>query len=364
MDGFEETLVVDNGSDTMRLGVAGERKPIDCFPTVITDDGRVGKAAQEQRELTALNHPIEKGIITDFDAWEKLWFHGCTQGVKVWPDNVRHCHSESPLNPKANREKMAQILFEKHSAPSFNVTMGPLFAVMAAGKRSGLVVDCGADICHVVPVDESHVILSGMASMELGGNDLDNYLEKMLVESGHGFEGAAKKAAVADIKEKHCYVAKDFDKEMAADNEEKTYELPGGDVVKIAKERLRCPEALFKPDLLGKESAKGIHNTVFESFTKVEDQKNKEDAARLTADIILSGGTTLFDGFKDRLQNELVELARPTQAIKFDCYPERKLLTLIGACLCGDLFLSVSLEEFNECGPEIVHAKCHAQTLL
>merc|ERR1712168_135123 len=122
---------------------------------------------------------------------------------------------------------MAQILFEKHSVASLNVTMSPIFATFACGKNTALVVDCGADICHVVPVVQHRADINAMSSMELGGNDLNNHLEKMLVESGHGFEGAVKKSAVAEIKKKHCYVAQDFDKEMAADVEDKTYEMPG-----------------------------------------------------------------------------------------------------------------------------------------
>jgi len=71
---------------------------------------------------------------------------------------------------------------------------------------------------------------------------------------------------VKDIKEKHCYVALDYDEEMkkagASPEIDVTYELPDGNLVNLGNERFRCPELLFNPTIIGKEFD-GIANATY-----------------------------------------------------------------------------------------------------
>merc|ERR1712216_417143 len=98
-----------------------------------------------------------------------------------------------------------------------------------------------------------------------GGRDLDDYMMKLLIQSGSSFNTIADNEIVRDVKEHVCYVAPDFDEEMKGGGQEKTYTLPNGQALSVGTERFRVPEVLFQPGIIGKELP-GIHETIFKSI--------------------------------------------------------------------------------------------------
>ena len=113
---------------------------------------------------------------------------------------------------------------------------------------------------------------------------------------------------------------------------EKQYELPDGQVITIGAERFRCPEPLFKPNLIGKESD-GIHKLTYNSIQKCDVDIRRD----LYTNTVLSGGSTMFTGIDVRLNKEMTALAPSAVKVKIVAPPERKYSVWIGGSILSSL---------------------------
>jgi actin len=367
-------VVIDNGSGMCKAGVAGEEAPKAVFPSIVGRpknpgimvgvDGKdvfVGDEAQAKRGVLLLKYPIEHGMITNWDDMEKIWHHCYFNELRVPPEEHPCMLTEAPLNPKANREKMIDVMFGTFNVPNFYVGVQAVLSLYASGRTTGIVLDIGDGVAHTVPIYEGYALPHAILRTDLAGRDITDYLVKLMTETGASFSSSAEREIVRDMKEKTCFAALDFDQAKKEAEQSSThdvvYELPDGNTVTIGSQRFRAPEALFQPSLLGKEFP-GIHELTFNSIMKCDVDVRRD----LYQNVCLSGGTTMITGLPERLNKELVSLAPSTIKIKIVAPAERKFSVWIGGSILSSLStfqaMWISKSEYDEAGPSIVHRKC------
>jgi len=215
--------------------------------------------------------------------------------------------TEPPLNPLQNRRKMLEMMFEKYQFKGVHVAIQAILTLYAQALMSGVVVDSGDGVTHIVPVYEGYSLEAQTRRIDVAGRDVTKNLIRLLLLRGYAFNRTADFETAKEIKEKLCYVAYDLEMENRLAEEttitEQKYKLPDGRVITLGRERYMAPECLFQPGLMDKDCM-GMGEALFDSIEGC----SPDVRGTLRSHIVLSGGTTMYPGLPTRLEKDMDNL--------------------------------------------------------
>ncbi|KAJ2832686.1 Arp2/3 complex subunit, actin nucleation center [Coemansia furcata] len=378
-------LVVDNGTGFAKVGYAGSNFPEHVFPSVVgrpmlraeeattvgdmpyeVKDINVGDEAAALRAILEMSYPLENGIIKNWEDMQHVWDYTFYEKLKVDPRQCKVLLTEAPLNPKANRQKMCEVMFERYGFDGVYVAIQAVLTLYAQGVLTGVVIDSGDGVTHIIPVYQGYSLPHLTKRLDVAGRHVTRYLIKLLQLRGYAFNRTADFETVRQIKEKVCYVSYDLDLDKKLATETTTlvesYTLPDGRVIKVGSERFQAPECLFQPELIDVESpgvAELLINTVQAAPIDMR--------ADLYKHVVLSGGSSMYPGLPSRLEKEAKQLYLQNVLngdisrldrfkLQINDPPNRRHMVFLGGAVLADVMKDnqsawVTKSEWDEMGP-------------
>ncbi|OAY65340.1 actin-related protein 3-like [Ananas comosus] len=343
-------VVIDNGTGYTKLGFSGNSEPSFVIPTVVAVnesflnqsdicrnenwaaqynagimadlDFFIGEEALSQFRssgLYNLHHPINHGLVDNWDTMEKFWQHGIFNYLRCDPEEHYFLLTDSPVSSPESREYTGEIMFETFNVPGLYIAVQSVLALSAGysvpkSDMTGVVIDIGDGFPHVVPVVNGYVIGSSIKPFPVAGNDVTQFVLQLLQERGELIPPDESLEIARKVKETYCYTCTDIVKEYNKhDRKPEKYIKQWSGIkpktrvpysVDVGYERFLGPEIFFHPEIFCSDFSTPLPDVIDMCV-----QSSPIDTRRaLYKNIVLSGGSTMFKDFHKRLQKDVKKI--------------------------------------------------------
>ena len=397
------SLVFDLGTFNHRIGYSGEDSPKISYQPVVGEDS--DKYYFHEYGLRYINPKTKvksfmnkDGTIDNFDLFEKNLNYILEENLYINLSDHPLLFSEPSLHNKSNRIKLTEFMFEKYKIPAIYICKSAVLSGFSCGRSTCLVFDSGHNTTYAVPVNEGYALQKSLIKNNIAGDWVTNLVEKNLEKRNINinpffkfkvkkdgekykteflkddaifdktYENFWKKEIIRDLKES-CLTTNDeaLKYDEAKDefipnsvNQELIYDLPDKNTINMTHDKNLILERVFNPVKEYPEFM-GYHQMVNDAISKSDLEIKKE----LYSNIFLCGGNTLFSGFPERFQKQIINTNKQTFKIKIITHPsntERKFSAWIGGSILSSLAsfhqLWLSQAEFEEHGASIIERKC------
>ncbi|KAL0214393.1 hypothetical protein P9112_006577 [Eukaryota sp. TZLM1-RC] len=363
------TVVCDMGTGFIKTGFAGDKLPRCVFPSVVgrpllradetlggstVPDLLVGDDCAQYLSILNTSYPLENGIVKNWEDMRHLFSYMFHKRLEVDPSESRVLLTEAANTPGPAKKKMMEEMFEYFNVPSMQIFIQALLVLFSQGVDTGVVVDSGDGVTHLMPVYEGLLLDHLVKRIDIAGRDLTRYMMKLLLRQGYTLNRTNDFESVRKMKEDLCYcsVHPDIDTRLATESTTlmREFSLPDGQRVKLARERFEAVEPLFNPELIGREVG-GVGEQLFDLISSAP----MDVRPKFYANVYVSGGSTMFPGFPDRLEQDIKKIYKEkvlkgvkdkSLKIKIEIHrhSQRKNFVFSGASLLGEI--STNRDEF------------------
>ncbi|KAL3154167.1 Arp2/3 complex subunit, actin nucleation center [Trebouxia sp. C0010 RCD-2024] len=383
----QKVVICDNGTGFVKCGFAGDNFPRASFPCMVgrpmlrSEEGFsecqlkdivVGQQCSQHRHSLEVSYPISNGIVQKWDDMQHVWNHTFYEQLQIDPTECKILLTDPPLNPKENRDRLLQTMFEHYGFAAAFIQIQAVLTLYAQGLLTGLVVDSGDGVTHTVAVIDGFSYPHLTKRLNVAGRHVTTHLVELLLRRGYAFNRSADFDTVRQMKEKLCYVACDYQKEVQLAWETthivQSYTLPDGRVIKVGAERFMAAEIMFRPELIDIETP-GISENIFNCIQEMD----VDNRMTLYHHIVLSGGSTMYPGMPNRVERDIKALylehvlkgnkdGLRKLKLKIEDPPRRKHTVFLGGAVLADIMKDkssfwVTKEEYEE-DPQRALKKC------
>uniref|UniRef100_A0A7S2UYZ9 Actin-related protein 3 n=2 Tax=Fibrocapsa japonica TaxID=94617 RepID=A0A7S2UYZ9_9STRA len=261
-----------------------------------------------------LSYPVRGGCVEDWDSMERMWQSCIFQYMRCEPENHYFVLTEPPMNTPENREVTAEIMFETFSVPGLYIAVQAVLALAASWiacpvhqrTLTGVVIDSGDGLTHIIPVAEGYVIPSQIRQMPIAGREVTLMVNQLLKDRREPVPPAEALEVARRVKEDYGYVCQDVVKEFGKFDQDpaKYFKKLSGTrgskswSIDVGYERFLAPEVFFNPELCKPDFTQTLPELVDETISTCPIDVRRQ----LYNNIVLSGGSTMFKHFGRRLQ--------------------------------------------------------------
>ncbi|KAL4356931.1 hypothetical protein AHAS_Ahas09G0136000 [Arachis hypogaea] len=382
-------VVLYNGGGLIKAGFGVEHDPAVILPNCLyrspsskkwlhphplhtTTTSTDSTAAELDFTSAAVRRPLDRGYLINSDLQREIWSHLFSSILRINPTQSSLLITEPLFTLPSIQRSLDELIFEYFNFRALYVADSPsLVHLYKASRRPNglvsraqcsLVVDCGFSFTHALPVFQNFTLNYGVKRIDLGGKALTNYLKELV--SFRSVNVMEETFLIDDVKEKLCFVSFDVPRDLRLARESGkenlfrgTYVIPDDrnriDLSKnefdLTNERFLVPEMIFQPANLGMNEA-GLAECIVRAVNSCHPHLHPV----LYESIILTGGSTLFPQFSERLEKELRPLVPDDYHVKITTQED----PILGVWRGGSLLASspdfeamcVTKSEYEELG--------------
>ena len=324
MDSNKLPIIIDLGSNLIKVGFSGEQKPrltinnyigdIKYKKVLRIDDNEnkeknikyIGEDCDNMMGLVKLRYPVKHGIFVDENDILHV-FNYIFSRIDVKPDELRDhpiLVTEPLLNSYINRKNITKTLFDSLDIDKLIFCSQPILSLLSTSNTSGIILESGEGVTQSCVICDGYALPPSYERFDYGGGDITEYMKNLLNKKGCCFDNSTDYRLVQEIKQNSCvFLPIDVDEGAAKKALIKNpmhYYLPDGTNISIREERILAPKILFDPSIIGKEYL-GLTDIILSSIDKV----NVEIKKRTLDNIMISGGNTYMKGLEAKLNYEL-----------------------------------------------------------